>query len=300
MELYPLKVFLAVATEKSFSRAGEKLLRTQPAVSLAVQRLESELGERLLDRTGRELILTDAGRIVVEYARRFENLEGDLDVALAELRDLSAGRLVIGANESTALYLLEHIINFRKQFPKIRVQVRRGLSSKLPAQLLDGDLELGAISYDPGDDRLASTEIYADHLAFVVAPDHRFAGRRNISITELGMETFIAHNVMSPYRDTVIRTFQRYKVTLNMDVEMPTVETIRKMVQRNQGVAFLPKMCVVEEIEQKMLAEVKVDELSIERKIRLVYPLRRALSHAAKAFLDLVGPSPAPPVSLGN
>ena len=300
MELYPLKVFLAVATEKSFSRAGEKLLRTQPAVSLAVQRLESELGERLLDRTGRELILTDAGRIVVEYARRFENLEGDLDVALAELRDLSAGRLVIGANESTALYLLEHIINFRKQFPKIRVQVRRGLSSKLPAQLLDGDLELGAISYDPGDDRLASTEIYADHLAFVVAPDHRFAGRRNISITELGMETFIAHNVMSPYRDTVIRTFQRYKVTLNMDVEMPTVETIRKMVQRNQGVAFLPKMCVVEEIEQKMLAEVKVDELSIERKIRLIYPLRRALSHAAKAFLDLVGPSPAPPVSLGN
>ena len=297
MELYPLKVFLAVATEKSFSRAGEKLLRTQPAVSLAVQRLESELGERLLDRTGRELILTDAGRIVVEYARRFENLEGDLDVALAELRDLSAGRLVIGANESTALYLLEHIVNFRKQFPKIRVQVRRGLSSKLPSLLLDGDLELGAISYDPGDDRLASTEIYSDHLAFVVSPDHRFAGRKNISITELGMETFIAHNVMSPYRDTVIKTFQRHKVALNMDVEMPTVETIRKMVQRHQGVAFLPKMCVVEEIEQGILAEVKVEELWIERKIRLVYPLRRALSHAAKAFLDLVVPSPAQPAA---
>jgi DNA-binding transcriptional LysR family regulator len=291
MELYPIKVFLAVATEKSFSRAGEKLLRTQPAVSLAVQRLETELGERLLDRTGRELVLTDAGRIVLEYARRFENLEADLDNSLAELRDLSAGRLVIGANESTTLYLLEHIVNYRKQYPKIRIQVRRGLSSKIPSQLIDGDLELGLVSYDPSDDRLATTDIYSDHLAFVVAPDHRFANRKTISISELGMETFIAHNVLSPYRETVIREFQRHKVPLNMDVEMPTVETIRKMVQRNQGVAFLPKMCVVEEVEQGLLAEVKVEELWFERKIRLVYPVKRALSHAARAFLDLVKPA---------
>src|SRR6185369_387061 len=109
MELYPLKVFLTVATERSFSRAGEKLLRTQPAISLAIQRLESEMGERLIDRSGKELILTDAGRIVLEYARRFENLQADLDNAIKELRDNSAGRLTVGANESTALYLLQHI-----------------------------------------------------------------------------------------------------------------------------------------------------------------------------------------------
>lgn len=73
-----------------------------------------------------------------------------------------------------------------------------------------------------------------------------------------------------------------------MDVEMPTVETIRKMVQRNEGVAFLPRMCVEQEIEQGTLCEVKVEELSVERKIRLVYPARRLLSHAARAFLELV------------
>ena len=106
MELYPLKVFLTVATEKSFSRAAEKLLRTQPAISLAIQRLEAELGEKLIDRSGKDLLLTDAGRIVLDYARRFENLQGDLENALAELRDNSAGRLIIGANESTTLYLL--------------------------------------------------------------------------------------------------------------------------------------------------------------------------------------------------
>src|SRR5512142_951897 len=98
MELYLLQTFLTVATEKSFSRAGEKLLRTQPAVSLAIQRLEGELGEKLIDRSGKELLLTDAGRIVTEYARRFENLRLEMENALAELRDNSAGRLIIGAN----------------------------------------------------------------------------------------------------------------------------------------------------------------------------------------------------------
>jgi DNA-binding transcriptional LysR family regulator len=288
VELYPLQVFLMVATEKSFSRAAEKLLRTQPAISLALQRLEAALGEKVIDRSGKELILTDAGRIVLEYARRFENLRLELENSLAELRDNSAGRLSIGANESTTVYLLQHIERYRRLYPKIKVQVRRSLSSKIPADLIDGNMELGVISYDPADERISSTVIYTDSLAFVVSPRHRLANRKTVAITELAHETFIAHNVVSPYRDVVLREFQRHKVPLNMDVEMPTIETIRKLVQNNEGVAFVPRMCVEQEIEQGRLAEVKVKELHVERKIRLVYPTRRALSHAARAFLEVV------------
>lgn len=288
MELYPLKVFLTVAGEKSFSRAAEKLLRTQPAISLAIQKLESDLQEKLIDRSGKDLLLTDAGKIVLEYAHRFENVESELTNALTELRDNSAGRLIVGANESTALYLLGHVQKYRRLYPKVKVQVRRSLSSKIPSQLIDGDLELGMISFDPEDDRLAPIVIFTDHLSFVVSPKHRFASRGELSITELGMETFIAHNVLSPYRAVVLREFQRHKVPLNMDVEMPTVETIRKLVQRNEGVAFLPRMCVEQEIQQGTLCEIKVTEMNVERKIRLVYPAKRALSHAARAFLELV------------
>ena len=288
MDLYPLHVFLTVAAEKSFSRAAERLLRTQPAVSLAVQRLEAELGEKLIDRSAKELFLTDAGHTVLDYARRFESLRQELENSLAELRDKSSGRLVIGANESTTLYLLRHIGNYRRLYPKVKVQVRRSLSSKIPTELIDGNLELGVISYDPNDDRLVTKVIYTDSLVFVVSPKHRFADRESVSITELDMETFIAHNVISPYREVVLREFQRHKVPLNMDVEMPTVETIRKLVQSNQGVAFMPLMCVGPELEQGTLRAVKVTELNVERKIRLVYPARRALSHAAKAFLEVI------------
>ena len=288
MELYPLQVFLTVAAEKSFSRAAERLLRTQPAVSLALQRLEAELGEKLIDRSAKDLALTDAGQTVLEYARRFESLRLELENALAELRDKSAGRLVIGANESTTLYLLRHIAEFRRLYPKVKVQVRRSLSSKIPVELMDGNLELGVISYDPDDDRLVSTVIYTDSLVFVVSPQHRLAGRKAVSIAELDRETFVAHNVISPYREVVLREFQRHKVPLNMDVEMPTLETIRRLVQSDQGVAFMPRMCVEQELDQGTLCAVRVKELSVERKIRLVYPARRALSHAAKAFLDLI------------
>jgi len=292
MELYLLQTFLTVANEKSFSRAGEKLLRTQPAVSLAIQRLENALGEKLIDRSGKELLLTDAGKIVTEYAQRFDSLRQDLENALAELRDNAAGRLSIGANEMTTLYLLQHIEKYRRLYPKIKVQVRRCLSSRIPVQLLDGDLELGVISYDPDDPRLVSTVIYHDHLAFVVSPEHRFAQRKSVSIAELGLETFVAHNVVSPYREVVVKEFYRRKAPLNMDVEMPTVESIRRLVQRNEGVAFLPRMCVEQELGQGLLREVDVEELHVDRNIRLVYPARRALSHAARAFLELVRSNP--------
>ena len=289
MELYPLRVFLTVATEKSFSRAAEKLHRTQPAISLALQRLEGELGEKLIDRSAKDLVLTDAGRTVIEYARRFENLTGELQLSLAELRDNSAGRLSIGANESTTLYLLRYIERYRKLFPKVKVEVRRSLSSRIPSEIVDGNLELGVISYDPHDDRLESKVIFTDALAFVVSPRHPLAQKKQIALRDLGGETFIAHNVVSPYREAVVREFQRQGVPLNMPVEMPTVETIRRLVQADLGVAFLPMMCVQQDLEAGTLVSVKVKEMQIERKIYLLRPSRRGLSYAAGAFLELLG-----------
>ncbi|MDQ1470845.1 MAG: hypothetical protein QOJ99_2325 [Bryobacterales bacterium] len=288
MELSTLRVFMTVANERSFSRAAEKLGRTQPAVSLSLQRLELELGEKLLDRSAKDVMLTDAGAKVLEFARRFQNLEGELQNSIAELRDHSAGRLVIGANESTALYLLRHIECYRGVYPKVKVQIRRSFSSRIPDEIVDGNLELGVISYEPHDERLISSVIYSDSLAFVVSPEHHLAHRKEVPISELGSEVFIAHNVRSAYRDTVIRAFHERGIPLRMDVEMPTVETIRWMVERNAGVAFLPRMCVEQEIAEGRLVAIRVREVEMERKIYLMRPSRRAVSYAAEAFLGMV------------
>src|SRR2546423_12456793 len=168
LDLHALQVFRAVATEKSFSRAAVKLARTQPAVSLAVQRLEAQMGVPLIDRSGKELRLTDAGTLVLDYARRFDNLGDALTSALAELRDNAAGRLVMGANESTTLYLLPHLARYRRRYPRVKLQARRSQSSRIPIELLEGDLDMGAISYAPQNPRLVPRVIYIDHLAFIV------------------------------------------------------------------------------------------------------------------------------------
>jgi DNA-binding transcriptional LysR family regulator len=289
MDLSLLETFRTIAQEGSFSRAGQKLLRTQPAVSLALKRLEAELGVTLIDRTTKSLSLTDAGRLLLEYCDRYEGLDRDLRTALAELQGLQAGRLSIGANESTAMYLLGPLMEYRRLHPRVHIEIRRTLSSRIPEELLRGRLEMGAITYDPGDDRLALKEIYEDHLAFIVAPKHRLAGRKELSIQELGDEIFIAHNVSGPYRRRVIEAFQSHRVPLNMEIELPTIDTIRRMVQLNMGVAFLPRMCVQQEIEQGALVEIPVSEIEMERTIRLVFPANRQLSHAGQAFLEVLG-----------
>src|SRR5258708_6648078 len=149
MELSTLRVFMTVANERSFSRAAEKLGRTQPAVSLALQRLELELGEKLLDRSARDVMLTDAGARVLEFARRFKNLKGRWKNSMEKLRAHSGGLLVIGPNKSTPLYLLRHIERSRRLSPKVKVQIRRSFSSRIPDEIVDGNLELGVISYAP-------------------------------------------------------------------------------------------------------------------------------------------------------
>jgi len=288
MDLALLKTFRTIAREGSFSRAGQKLLRTQPAVSLALKRFESDLGVKLIDRSSKQLMLTDAGRLVFEYCDRFDGLESELRVGLDELRDLKAGKLIVGANESAALYLLKHVTAFRRDHPQMNVELRRSLSSQIPDELLRGSLEMGAISYDPGDERLKAVDIYTDSLVFIVSPEHRFARRKKLSIHELGEEVFIAHNVVSPYRRSVVETFQQHRVTLNIEIELPTIDTIRLLVQQNFGVAFLPLMCVENEIASRALRMIPVEEIHMERKVRLVYPAQRQLSHAAQAFLELM------------
>ena len=288
MELSQLTIFLTVASEKSFSRAAQRLQRTQPAISLAVQRLEGELGEKLLDRSLKDGTLTDAGKIIFDYARKFENLRREMMNALTELRDKDTGKLIIGANESGALYLLTHIRAFRRLHPGVQIVVRRSLSRNIPAEVLANSIDLGVVSYKPGDRNLQTTVIYSDAIAFIVHPEHPFARRKQISIRDLGSETVIAHNIASPYRQIVLDAFQKFQVPLRMDIEMPTVETIKKLVQERMGVAFVPRMCVQSEMAAGQLSEVPVRELQVARKIHLVFPARRHLPHAAQAFLELV------------
>src|SRR5881396_3540728 len=271
MDLAQLEVFLMVAREGRFSRAAEKLYRTQSAVSQSIRKLEEEVGEALFDRSSRDGLLTDAGHVLQEYAERLLNLRNDAQEALVELRELHKGKLAIAANEFTALYLLPVLAEFRRLHPMIKVTVQRALGSHIPDDVLRHNSELGVLTYDPQEPQLHSVVVYLDELIFVVPPSHPLAGERQVSIRQLGAESFVAHIVSSPYREKVIQTFKRHKTPLHMDIELPT----------------LPEISVENELARGELVRIPVRELRLHRKLRVVYRKSASLSHAARAFLKV-------------
>ena len=288
MDLFQLETFLAVAEERSFSRAAARLHRTQPAVSQAVAKLEAELGEILLERSSRDGTLTAAGEVLREYALKLLNLRNDAATALTELRELHRGRLNLAANEYTCLYLLPLLDEYRRQHPRIKVAVQRALASRIPDEVLMHAVEIGVLSFKPDDPQVQSIVVYRDELSLVVNPKHPLARAGEVSIRQLGEQGFIAHNIPSPQRQKVIQTFRRHRTPLTMSVELPSLEAIKRFVAMGNGVALVPGLTVKNELASGSLVRIHVPELGTERKLRLVYRKHASLSHAALAFLKIV------------
>ena len=287
MDLFELETFLAVAREGSFSRAAKKLFRTQPAVSQAIRKLERELGEPLFDRSSHRGLLTDAGRVLEGYALRLLNTRGEALGALEELRQNHQGKLSIAANEFTCLYLLPVLDEFRRLHPMVKVTVQRSFASRIPEALVNHSTELGMLTFRPEDPLLRSIVVYRDELAFVVPPRHPLASAKQVGIKQLGAECFVAHNVPSPYRARVLETFRKHRVPLHMDVELPTIEAIKKFVAGGNGVALIPGICVEAEVARGELVRIRARELRFERRLRIAYRKGSSLSHAARAFFKV-------------
>jgi DNA-binding transcriptional LysR family regulator len=288
LELSQLETFLAVAEERSFSRAALRLHRTQPAVSQVIRKLETAVGETLLDRAARDGSLTAAGMLLRDYALRLMALRREATSALDELKNLERGRLQLAANEYTCLYLLPAIDAFRRAYPHISVTVHRMLASRIPDELNLRTFELGVVSFRPDPALYRTIAVYGDSLALIVAPSHPLARLERVSISDLGTENFIAHNVASPLRRKVIETFQRYRTPLNMGIELPTIEAIKRFVAMGNGVALVPHLTVARELQTGDLIALSVTELEMKRVLRLVHRRLGTLSYAATAFLQTV------------
>jgi len=285
MDINQLEVLIAVAQEKSFSRAAERLHRTQPAISQAIRRLETEIGEPLFDRSSKDGTMTAAGRVLFGHAQQMLNLRLSAHAAIKELKGLHRGKLSLSANEYTVMYLLPLLPVFRARHPHIKIEVKRSLASRISSEILARETEIGIVSFKPSDPAIAALPVLTDELALIVPPHHPLAARKIVSVRELGAESFIAHNVPSPYRERVVRTFEKYRTPLNISLEMPTLEAIKRFVEGGMGVALVPRLTAQAEIARGQIAALTVREMKLERKLYLVHRKSATLSHAARAFL---------------
>jgi DNA-binding transcriptional LysR family regulator len=289
MELTQLEFFLMVVEQGSFSKAAVRVFRTQPAVSIAIRRLEEEIGAPLFDRSQKTPTLTDAGELVYDYAQRILTLRDQTQNVVSELRSLQRGRVRIGANESTSLYILPHLIlRYREQHPNVKVEIFRQVSERLAREVLDRNVDFALLAFEPVDDDLESFPILQDELVLIMSPDDPLAKRESLKIEELGEQSFVAHNVKTASRYKVVETFEQHHTPLNITLELATVETIKRFFQLKIGLAIVPRICVAEELERGTLATVPVPDLSYFRTLWATHRRNITLSHAAAAFLQVL------------
>lgn len=287
MQLAELNVFVTVAAERSFSRAAVKLHRTQPAISQAIKRLEDELGERLFDRSSKDGMLTAAGEVLLDYARRLQQLSEEAQSAVREVRDLRRGRVLIGANEAGVHALLPLIAAFRDDHPAIQVDVRRVHARQIGLEVYQRNLDFGVLTFLPSDRGLDSIAIGSDELVMLTHPDHPLAGRDEVTMAEFGQENVIAHNDPSPAREEVLRYSERRHSPINIMVALPSLDAIKRAVEMQMGVALLPRRCALAELAAGRLVGVSVPQVRLPREVRLVYRRSADLSPAASAFLEV-------------
>ena len=271
-----------------------KLHRTQPAVSQSIRRIEDALGERLFDRATKDATLTEAGRLLREYADRLLRLSEEAESAVRDLKDLRRGRVLIGANEASVHAVLPLIARFREAHPLVHVDVRRIHARQLGAEVAQGSLDFGVMTFLPAEPGLKTVVLGQDELVMLVHPSSPLAERREVTLAECARQTVIAHNDPSHVRERVLRMFEQHHIPANILVSLPSLEGIKRAVAMQLGVALLPRRCAEAEIERGELVALQVPEVRLRRQVRLIYRKAGERSHAAAAFLTLVEPRRTP------
>lgn len=289
MELWQLEVFMAVSEERGFSRAGQKLGRTQPAISSAIKQLEDELHEPLFDRLGRSVRLTAAGETLSDYAKRLLRLRSDALQALGELRGLGRGTLRLGANETTCLYLLPDVLAaFKQAYPQVQIDIQRAITRSITEKVIEGSLDFGIVTLPISDPRLETLTIHHDELALIVGPNHRLASRKTVRMRELEDEPFILHKIGTTTRERLVKHFINGGVKIKVTMELASIETIKRFVSIGMGISIVPRLCIEKDIEDGSLRALKMRDASFKRKLGLIYNKGRHQSQAARAFLALI------------
>jgi LysR family transcriptional regulator, low CO2-responsive transcriptional regulator len=298
MNLDQIRNFYEVAVHRSFTLAAEKLFRTQPAISTQVRMLEEELGEKLFDRIGKKVCLTQAGELLFGYAERLLRLHDEAKLAITELNASPRGKILIGANEATCLYVLPQLFAlFKEKYPEIQISIYRNFSKKVVDKILENQLDFGIVTLPVPDRDLHVMPIAEDELWLITSPGHPLADRASVVLEDVVSYPFIFHKAGTT-RERLVKHLGPLWEKMNISMELASIETIKKFVSIGMGISIVPKSYVSDEMERGTLRLVRMKNFKLIRKLGLIHRKNRYMSHASKAFLDVVEESLGKKVAL--
>ena len=287
MDLDNLKTLIEVAKLGSFSRAAEKVLRSQPAVSAQIRQLEQEYGQRLFDRNAKSVRLTPAGEVVLDYARQLLALHARSQQAVSEQDGVRTGTLSIGANEGTFLYVLPRILaEYHKQFPRVKISVYRSFTHKVTGKVEEGVVDLGVLTMPVKSPSLESIPVFRDRILLMVGPASPLFKKKSATLEE-----FSAQPIILPKTGSIRRLMERhlrpFREQLNVTMELTSVVMIKRFVRAGFGVSLICRSFAAENVRRGEVSLLKVEELDWWRELALVYRKDRSLPLVASAFVEI-------------
>ncbi len=290
MEMRRLEVLCKVIELKSFTKAAEALSLSQPTVSEHIRSLEEALGERLIDRLGREVLATPAGRLFYQYARNIVQLREEAVQALEQFKGNLSGHLTLGASTIPGTYVLPRFIgSFKAIHPATQMTLRISDTAQIVKDVVEANLEAGLIGSKWNDRRILLEELFTDELILSVFAGHVWARKKRIRPDELSGEPFILRERGSGTRMVMERILDEHGVDLSrlfVVAEMGSTEAVRQGIKARIGVSILSRHAVEDDIQNGTLAPVEIEGIRFCRPLYLVQRRNRRLSPLCAAFLD--------------
>jgi len=287
MDFEQLRTFLEVSRHKSFSRAGERLSLTQPAISAQIRTLETEVGAQLFDRSGGKVTFTAAGRVFEPFAEHCLECHQHILMAVGEMQRTPRGEVSIGANESTCLYVLPQVFTqFKRQYSRVGLNIVRADRSRTLEGVLNRELDFGVVTLPVKDLRLTAEWIHKDELVLVSAPGHPL-----VRAGKLRMEDVARHPLLLPkqgrQRDQIDLLFSTRELNPNVGMELDSSELLKRFVAAGMGIGFAAKSNVAAEEQAGTLKILPIEGVRLLRELALVFRKDKSLSRAAQAFLEI-------------
>ena len=286
-----LRILKAIAAQGSFKKAADLLYVTQPAVSLQIQNLEKQLEITIFDRGGRKALLTEAGRLLLEYCERILNQCDEACKAIEDLNSLKGGTLVIGASQTTGTYLMPRMIGlFRQKYPDVSVQLQVHSTRRTGWSVANGQIDLAIIGGQlPGDlENLLQVIPYAtDELALVLPSKHPLSNKKELLKEDLYKLNFVTLDSQSTTRKVVDKLLEDSGLEiqrLKIEMELNSLEAIKNAVQAGLGASFLPVVSIERELLAGTIHKAFIADLEVKRELKLITNPSRYTSRASDVF----------------
>jgi DNA-binding transcriptional LysR family regulator len=289
--LSQLRTFCTVARLNSFSRAAEKLHLTQPAVSAQVVALEDFLKVKLFDRFGKKISLSESGRIALKAAEDILERVAGLDRELADLREMKAGHIAIGASQVVGVYLLPELLaQFRNAFPGITLDVRVESARRIVDMLVEGEADVGIIGEGApiADERIAVKPVLRDELILIVPGNHIFAEMKSVPPANLVKMQFLLPRRDSASSESLLEQLAADGIRPDNVMELGNIGAVKRAVEAGLGVSIVSRLAVAHELEAGRLKSVPLKGMKLERQIALCWHHGKPFSRATEAFIGFV------------